>query len=135
VHEPSALATKLTSQERVDEQIVRSSIEWHDNHLRVGRQHVQLFSLVDSPAASRANLLGALQSMDANLIFCSCWAPRRRNAVQKRIGQAEGFSGIFRHTIVALAANLKKPGEPGEVSRIEGRREEHGQAGRNSEFD
>ena len=105
--EPWALATKIISQERVDEQIVRSSIEWHDNHLRVGRQHVQLFSLLDSPAASRANLFGALQSIDANLIFCSCWAPRRRAAVQKRVGQVEGFSGIFRHTIVALAANLR----------------------------
>jgi type IV secretion system protein VirB4 len=102
-----ALATKLSSQERVDEQIVRSSIEWHDDHLRVGRQHVRLFSLLDSPAASRANLFGALQSIDANLILCSCWTPSRRATVQKRIGQVEGFSGIFRHTIVALAANLR----------------------------
>lgn len=107
--EPWALATKLTSEERVDEQIIRSSIEWHGDHLRVGRQHVQLFSLLDSPAASRANLFGTLQSVDANIILCSCWAPHRRAAIQKRIGQIEGFSGIFRHTIVALAANLKNP--------------------------
>jgi type IV secretion system protein VirB4 len=105
--EPWALATKLTSQERVDEQIVRSSIEWHGDHLQVGRQHVRLFSLFDSPAASRANLFGALQSIAANAILCSCWIPRRQAAVQKRIGQVEGFSGIFRHTIVALAANLR----------------------------
>ena len=107
--EPWALATKLTSEERVDEQIVRSTIEWHDDHLRVGKQHVQLFSLLDSPAASRANLFGALQTVGANMIFCSCWAPHRRATIQKRIGQIEGFSGIFRHTIVALAANLKNP--------------------------
>lgn len=104
-----ALATKLTSQERVDEQIIRSSIEWHEDHLQVGRQHVQLFSLLNSPTASRANLFGALQSVNANMILCSCWAPRRRATVQKRIDQVEGFSGIFRHTILALAANLRNP--------------------------
>ncbi len=107
--EPWALATKLSSDERVDEQIVRSSIEWHDDHLQIGKQHVQLFSLIDSPTASRANLFGALQRVDANMIFCSGWAPMTRAAVQKRIGQVEGFSGIFRHGILALAANLKNP--------------------------
>jgi type IV secretion system protein VirB4 len=105
--EPWALATKLSSPERVDEQIVCSSIEWNADDLRVGRQHAQLFSLLDSPVAARANLLGSLQSISANMILCSCWVPRERAAVQKRIGQVEGFSGIFRHTVVALAANLR----------------------------
>ncbi|HJT69790.1 MAG TPA: hypothetical protein VJ731_06295 [Terriglobales bacterium] len=105
--EPWALATKLSSPERVDEQIVRSSIEWNADDLRVGRQYVQLFSLLDSPAAARGNLFGSLQGISANMILCSCWIPRGRAAVQKRIGQVEGFSGIFRHTVVALAANLR----------------------------
>lgn len=107
--EPWSLEIKLTSAQRVDQQIVRSSIEWHDDHLRIGKQHVQLFSLLDSPAASRANLFAALQSVDANAIFCSMLVPQSRADVQKRIGQIEGFSGIFRHKILALAANLKNP--------------------------
>lgn len=107
--EPWALKIELASAERVDQQIVRSSIEWHNDHLRIGKQHVQLFSLLDSPAASRANLFGSLQSINADAIFCATWAPRSRPEVQKRIDQIEGFSGIFRHKVLALAANLKNP--------------------------
>jgi type IV secretion system protein VirB4 len=47
--EPWAVQVQLASSERVDQQITRSSIEWHADHLRVGKQHVQLFSLLDSP--------------------------------------------------------------------------------------
>ncbi|HEX5424037.1 MAG TPA: hypothetical protein VF283_18245 [Bryobacteraceae bacterium] len=104
-----ALEVAPTSPERVDQQIVRSSIEWQDDCLRVGKQHVQLFSLLDSPAASRANLFGTLQSIDANAVLCSTWVPRSRKEVTKRIAQIEGFSGIFRHKVLALAANLKNP--------------------------
>lgn len=103
------LAFKLTSNERVDQQIAMSSIEWHEDHLRVGKQHLQLFSLLDSPAASRANLFGALQHIDTNAIFCSMWEPRPRTDVHKRIGQIEGFSGIFRHKVLTFAANLRNP--------------------------
>ena len=69
--EPWALATKLTSRERVDTQLVRSSIQWTDEHLRIGKQYAQFFSLLDSPGGSRPNLFGALQSIDANMILCS----------------------------------------------------------------
>lgn len=104
-----ALDITLSSLERVDQQIVRSSIEWRDDHLRVGNQHVRLFSLIDSPVGSRANLFGALQRLDANAVLCATWVPRSRADVQKRIGEIEGFTGIFRHKILALAANLRNP--------------------------
>lgn len=107
--EPWALATKLASQQRVDRQLVRSSIQWGDEHLRIGKQYVQLFSLLDSPGGSRPNLFGVLQSIDANMILCSQWIPRSRNDVQKRIGQLEGFAGIFRHRLLAVAANMRSP--------------------------
>jgi type IV secretion system protein VirB4 len=107
--EPWALGITLSSPERVDQQIVRSSLEWHHEHLRVGKQHVQMFSLLDAPAGSRPNLFGALQSINANAIYCSMWSPRSRDEVQNRISQIEGFSGIFRHRVLALAANLRNP--------------------------
>jgi type IV secretion system protein VirB4 len=107
--EPWSLEIKLGSPEAVDRQIARSSIEWNDDCLRVGKQYVQLFSLLDSPAASCANLFGALHCVDSNAVLCSTWVPRSRADVQKRIGQIEGFTGIFRHKMLALAANLRNP--------------------------
>jgi type IV secretion system protein VirB4 len=107
--EPWSLDISLISPERVDQQIVRSSIEWLDDHLRLGKQHVRLFSLLDSPAASRANLFGMLQQVNANAILCSTWVPRSRADVQKRISQIEGFTGISKHKVLALAANLRNP--------------------------
>ena len=107
--EPWALTTKLASRERVDTQLVRSSIQWTDEHLRIGRQYAHFFSLLDSPGGSRPNLFGALQSIDTNMILCSQWVPRSRNDVQKRIGQLEGFAGIFRHRLLAVAANMRSP--------------------------
>ncbi|MFL6446127.1 MAG: VirB4 family type IV secretion system protein [Bryobacteraceae bacterium] len=107
--EPWALGTKLASRERVDTQLVRSSIQWTDEHLRIGKQYAQFFSLLDNPGGSRPNLFGALQSIDANIILCSQWIPRTRNDVQKRISQLEGFAGVFRHRLLAVAANMRSP--------------------------
>jgi type IV secretion system protein VirB4 len=105
--EPWSLNLGMQAPERVDEQIVRSSFEWPDDLLRVGKQYVQIFSLVDSPSGSRANLFRSLQSIDADMVLCSIWVPRSRADVQKRINQIEGFTGIFKHKILALMANLR----------------------------
>lgn len=56
-----ALRQRLGSDHQVDAQIVNSSIEWHQNYLRIGKQYVQMFSLTGDPAASRPNLFGALR--------------------------------------------------------------------------
>ena len=107
--EPWALDIKLQSSERVDTRLVRSSIHWTDEHLRIGKQYAQFFSLLENPGGSRPNLFGALQSIDANMILCSLWIPRARAAVQRRVGQLEGFAGIFRHRLLAVAANMRSP--------------------------
>jgi type IV secretion system protein VirB4 len=36
--EPWSLCARLQSPERVDTQLVQSSVEWHEDHLRVGKQ-------------------------------------------------------------------------------------------------
>ena len=43
------------------------------------------------------------------MILCSLWIPRARAVVQKRVGQLEGFAGIFRHRLLAVAANMRSP--------------------------
>src|SRR5215469_9331192 len=61
-----SLEQRLASDHQVDAQIVNSSIEWHHNYLRVGKQYVQMFSLTGDPAASRPNLFGALRHIDVH---------------------------------------------------------------------
>ncbi len=104
-----ALHIKLASPERVDQQIVRSSIEWHDDSLRSRKTARSTFQSARQPRSFARQSLRDATAIDANAIFCSSWVPRSRADVQKRIAQIEGFTGIFRHKILALAANLKNP--------------------------
>ena len=104
-----ALEQLLASDNHLDAQIVNSSIEWHRDHLRVGKQYVQMFSLTANPAGSRPNLFGALRDADVNAVVCASWVPAERRQVEKRIGEIEGFIGLFRNRLLAFAANLKNP--------------------------
>jgi type IV secretion system protein VirB4 len=100
---------RLISDEDVDRQLVHSSVEWHPDHLRIGKQYVQMFSLLNNPAGSRPHLFAALQTLDLSLILCASWAPAPRATVEKRVAQIEGFIGIFKNKFLALAANIKDP--------------------------
>ncbi len=48
-----ASADSLSADDGVDRQIVKSPIEWHSDHLTIGRRYVQMFSLKTTPEASR----------------------------------------------------------------------------------
>jgi type IV secretion system protein VirB4 len=104
-----ALDQHLPSDHQIDAQIVNSSIEWHESHLRVGKQFVQIFSLTGNPAASHPNLFGALRNLDVHSILCARWTPATRRQVEKRISEIEGFTGLFRNKLLAFAANLRDP--------------------------
>jgi type IV secretion system protein VirB4 len=43
----------------VDRQIVKSPVTWHSDHVQVGNRHVQMFSLMTTPEASRPCLFSA----------------------------------------------------------------------------
>jgi type IV secretion system protein VirB4 len=107
--EDGSLDRRLTSDENVDRQIASSSISWYPDHLRIGKHYAQMFSLLNNPAGARPNLFAALQALDANLILCASWAPAPRAAVQKRVGEIEGFLGVFRNKLLSVAANMKNP--------------------------
>ena len=104
-----ALEQRLASDYNLDAQIVNSSIEWHQNYLRVGRQYVQTFSLTGDPAGSRPNLFGALRQVDVHAMVCASWAPAARQQVQKRVGEIEGFNGLFRNKLVSFIAYMRNP--------------------------
>ena len=79
-----------------DRQIVKSAISWHSDHLRVGKRYVQMFSLMNTPEASRPCLFSDLLSLDCDSILCSTWRPKSSAAARKEIDQQEKFSEFFK---------------------------------------
>ncbi len=97
---------RMISDRGLDRQIATSSVEWHRDHLRIGKRHVQMFTLLDSPAGSKPNLFGGLQVTDADMILCSIWEQKPREAVKKRISEIESFIGLFKHRLLGVAAHM-----------------------------
>src|SRR6185437_10850981 len=91
-----AAAGELRGDEGVDRQIVRNPVAWHSDHLRVGKRHVQMFSLKATPEASRPCLFSDLLSLDCDSILCSTWRPRSSAAARSEIDAQEKFISFFK---------------------------------------
>ena len=91
-----AAAGELRSDEGVDRQIVRNPVAWHSDHLRVGKRHVQMFSLKTTPEASRPCLFLSLLSLDCDSVLCSTWRPRSTTAARSEIDAQEKFISFFK---------------------------------------
>ena len=87
---------QLRSDIGVDRQIVKTSLHWKKDHLRVGKRYVQMFSLQAAPEASRPCLFSALQSLECDSIVCSTWRPKSSSAARKEIDQQEKFISFFK---------------------------------------
>jgi len=91
-----AAAGELRGHEGIDRQIVRNPVAWHSDHLRVGKRHVQMFSLKTTPDASRPCLFSGLLSLDCDSILCSTWRPRSASAARSEIDAQEKFISFFK---------------------------------------
>ena len=91
----------LRSDTGVDRQIVKSTIRWHEDHLKVGKRHVQMFSLQAPPEASRPCLFSGLASLDCDSILCTSWRPKSTTAARKEIDQQEKFISFFKVGVVS----------------------------------
>jgi len=81
----------------VDRQIVKSPVSWDTEHrLRVGKRHVQMFTLTHTPEASRPCLFSGLMSLDCDSVLCSTWRPRSTASARKEIDQQEKFIEFFK---------------------------------------
>ena len=60
---------QLRADTGVDRQIVNSPVAWHSDHVRIGKRHVQMFSLKTTPEASRPCLFSGLLTLDATVLF------------------------------------------------------------------
>ena len=91
-----AAAGELRGDEGVDRQIVKNPVAWHSDHLRVGKRHVQMFSLKTTPEASRPCLFSGVLSLDSDSVLCSTWRPKSTTAARSEIDAQEKFISFFK---------------------------------------
>src|SRR6266568_3230913 len=91
-----ASADSLSADDGVDRQIVKSPIEWHSDHLTIGRRYVQMFSLKTTPEASRPCLFSGLMTLDCDNVLCSTWRPKSTAAARSEIDAQEKFISFFK---------------------------------------
>jgi type IV secretion system protein VirB4 len=91
-----AAKDNLHADDGVDRQIVKSPVEWHSDHLTIGRRYVQMFSLKTTPEASRPCLFSGLMTLDCDSILCSTWRPKSTTAARSEIDAQEKFISFFK---------------------------------------
>jgi type IV secretion system protein VirB4 len=91
-----AAADWLRDDAGVDRQIVKSPVAWHSDHIRVGKRHVQMFSLKTTPEASRPCLFSGLSTLDCDSILCSTWRVKSTASARSEIDAQEKFISFFK---------------------------------------
>ena len=86
----------LVSDQAVDQQIVNSAVSWHDDHLRVGKRHVQMFCLTSTPAASQPCLYNGITNLTCDSVLCTTWRPQSTSTVRKEISAQEKWIDFFK---------------------------------------
>jgi len=86
----------LRSDASVDRQLVHAPVEWHSDHLRIGRRYVQMFPLTNTPEISRPCLFTNLMELDCDNILCSVWRPQPDHATRKEVSNQEKFLEFFK---------------------------------------
>lgn len=69
----------------VDQQLARSSLECHRDHLRLDDYHIKVLSLTEPPAHTFAHMLRALLELPANVIVASEWERASNARIRKLI--------------------------------------------------
>lgn len=95
----------------VDRQIVNSPVSWHNDHLRIGKRYVQLFSLTNTPAASRPCMFSGLLTLDCDAILCTTWRPKPAAAVWKEVSAQEKFNEFFKASVFQRLLSKNNPSE------------------------
>ena len=88
--------TPLVSDSGIDQQIVNSAVSWESDHLRVGKRHVQMFSLTTPPAASQPCLFNGITNLTCDSVLCTTWRPQSTSTVRKEISAQEKWIDFFK---------------------------------------
>jgi type IV secretion system protein VirB4 len=91
---------QLRADTGVDRQIVKAPVAWHSDYLKVGKRHVQMFSLKTTPEASRPCLFSGLLSLDCDSVLCSTWRVKSTSAIRSEIDAQEKFISFFKVSVL-----------------------------------
>jgi type IV secretion system protein VirB4 len=94
---------QLRTDTGVDRQIVKSPVVWHSDHLKIGKRHVQMFSLKATPEASRPCLFSGLLTLDCDSVLCSTWRVKSASAARSEIDAQEKFISFFKVGVLTRA--------------------------------
>ena len=86
----------LVSDQGIDQQIATSAVSWHNDHLRVGKRHVQMFSASSTPAASQPCLYNSITNLTCDSVLCTTWRPQSSSTVRKEISAQEKWIDFFK---------------------------------------
>jgi type IV secretion system protein VirB4 len=87
---------QLRADTGVDRQIVKNPVAWHQDHVQVGKRHVQMFSMKATPDASRPCLFSGLLSLGCDSVLCTTWRPKSATAARSEIDAQEKFISFFK---------------------------------------
>ncbi|NYF54108.1 VirB4 family type IV secretion system protein [Tunturiibacter gelidoferens] len=88
--------THLVSDLGVDQQIVHSPVSWEADHLRVGKRHVQMFTMTNTPLSSQPCLFSNITNLSCDSVLCTTWRPKSTASVRKEIGAQEKWLDFFK---------------------------------------
>jgi type IV secretion system protein VirB4 len=91
---------QLRTDTGVDRQIVKSPVEWNKDHIQVGKRHVQMFSLLATPEASRPCLFSGLLTLDCDTVLCTTWRPKSAASARSEIDAQEKFISFFKVSVL-----------------------------------
>src|SRR5271170_6145607 len=91
---------QLRADTGVDRQIVKAPVAWHSDYLKVGKRHVQMFSLKTTPEASRPCLFSGLLSLDCDSVLCSTWRVKSTSAARSEVDAQEKFISFFKVSVL-----------------------------------
>ncbi len=96
----------------VDRQIAKGPVSWDkdtgNDDPRVGKRHVQMFSLMTMLEASRLCLFSGLLSLDCDAVLCSTWRPKSALAARKEIDNGKKLTSFFEKTAQAKVAENQR---------------------------
>jgi type IV secretion system protein VirB4 len=101
----------LRSDDGVDRQTVHSAFSWERDHLRIGRRYVQMFSLTNTPEASRPCLFSGLLALDCDAILSMAWRPKSVDEVRKEVTRHEKFIELFKHNVMQWTFARSNPAQ------------------------
>jgi type IV secretion system protein VirB4 len=99
----------LRHDDGIDRQIVQQPVAWHNDHLRVGKRCVQVFSLMGTPEASRPCLFSNLLTLDCDAVLCSTWRPKSSAEAKKEVTAQEKFNEFFKANVFQRLLNKNNP--------------------------